>query len=57
MKVIYNISISDESANAINQAIEYCKSNDIDLDTSMAIIKYVVDTSTFDIDVSAGRKE
>lgn len=55
--VIADISISDELIEATNQAIEYCKSNNLDLDTAMEIIRYVVDTSTFNIIVSAGMKE
>lgn len=57
MKVNVNIAISGESMEAMNRAIEYCKRNNIDLDTAMAIIRYVVDTSTFNIVVSAGKKE
>lgn len=54
--VIADISISGESMEAINQAVEYCKSNNIDIDTSMRIIKYAIETSTVNVIVSAGRR-
>ena len=57
MKVIANISISNESIEATNKAIEYCKSNNLDLDAAMAIVRYVVDTLEFDIVVSVDGKE
>lgn len=55
--VIADITISSESMKAINKAVEYCKSNRIDVDTAMEIIKYVIETSTVNVIVSAVNKE
>lgn len=55
--VIADIAISGESMEGINQAVEYCRNNNINIDTSMQIIKFVIETSTVNVFVSAGRKE
>lgn len=52
-KVVAKLSLDSESIVAIEDAVSYCRENNIDVIKSLEIIKYTVDSSICNVTVSA----